>query len=102
MNDPLIDIHDLLHKNRHEDALGKIYDKTRGLIKNIARSMRIMPDIADEIFFKQSNYEVAAHLFKESLKSREDDIKVCCALANAYSATDDRYRKPPNEYGCQP
>ncbi|WP_277372269.1 tetratricopeptide repeat protein [Pseudomonas sp. AA-38] len=87
MNDPFIEIHDLLRDKRHEDALGKIYDKARGTIKRDFQSDGNHAwYIVGDIFFKQSNYEMAAHSFKKSLESREDDIEACCALANAYSA----------------
>jgi tetratricopeptide (TPR) repeat protein len=86
MDDPFKEIHDLLREKQHENVLEKIYDKTRGAIrKEFQGDENHAWYIIGDIFFKQSNYEMAAHSFKKSLESREDDIEACCALANAYS-----------------
>lgn len=87
MSDPFKEIHELLRQKKYEDALGKIYDKARGVIN---RGFRDDENhawyIVGDLFFKSSNYEMAAHSFKKSLESREDDIEAYCALANTYSA----------------
>ncbi|MGP0172773.1 tetratricopeptide repeat protein [Pseudomonas sp. NCHU5208] len=89
MHDPFIEIHDLLRKKRYEDALGKIYNKAKGTIRrDFQNDENHAWYIVGDIFFKQSNYEMAIHSFKKSLESREDDIEACCALANSYSAMD--------------
>lgn len=87
MNDPFLDIHELLHKGNLKIALETLYNKKNGdIYKKYKSDENHAWYIIGDIFFKSGNYEMAVHSFKRALESREDDIEAYCALANSYSA----------------